>query len=66
MFCFFHLGSDAQLEVTEQGDNVHVAVKHRRVEPFEFNVAYQQLEELLSDSAKLERFLLEEVTPHRR
>jgi len=66
LFCFFHLGSDVQVEILHQEKTLQISVAHHRVEPFQFTVSYLRLEELLKDSFQLERFLLDEILSHRR
>ncbi len=66
LFCFFHLGSDAQLEVVVEGDQLRVTLEQHRITPLTFTLSYERLEEMLADSAKLENFMLDEITPHRR
>jgi hypothetical protein len=66
LFCLFHLGSDVQLNLEEEEDQLVVSLQHHRIEPLEFRISYAQLEDFLEDTAQLERFLLEEITSHRR
>ncbi len=66
LFCLFHLGSDVQMNLREEAGQVVVSLQHHRIESLEFRIAYPQLEEFLDDTAQLERFLLEEITSHRR
>ncbi len=66
LFCLFHLGSDVQMNLREETDHLLVSLQHHRIEPLEFRISYAQLEDFLEDSAQLERFLLEEITSHRR
>jgi len=66
LFCLFHLGSDVQMNLREETDHLLVSLQHHRIEPLEFRISYSQLEDFLEDTAQLERFLLEEITSHRR
>ena len=66
MFVFFHLGADARLSVEDQSDPIRCHVEHSRVEPFSFAVSLDQLKTFLDDPVGLERFLLEQLTSHRR
>jgi hypothetical protein len=66
LFCLFHLGSDVQVELREETDHLWVLLEHHRIDPVQFRIPYPQLQEFLADSAQLERFLLEEITSHRR
>ena len=66
LFCFFHLGSDAQLEVLEEADQLRVRLEQHRITPLTFTLTYQRLEEMLADSAELENFMLDQIISHRR
>lgn len=66
LFCFFHLGSDAQLEVVEEGDQLRVTLEQHRITPLTFTLSYERLEAMLADSTELENFMLNEIIPHRR
>lgn len=66
LFCFFHLGADADIQVEEREDHLEISLNHHRVDPLQFLVSYRRLDELEGDPAQLERFMLEEITPHRR
>lgn len=66
LFCFFHLGSDAHLELVEEGNQLRVTLEQHRIKPLTFTLSYERLEEMLADSTELENFMLNEITPHRR
>ena len=66
LFCFFHLGADADAQVEEQEDHLEIHLNHHRVDPLQFRVSYRRLSELVEDPAQLECFMLEEIAPHRR
>ena len=66
LFCFFHLGSDVQLEVVVQENQLWVTLEQHRITPLTFTLSYERLEEMLADSTELEKFMLNEITPHRR
>jgi len=66
LFCLFHLGSDVEMKLEEEADQLVVSLQQHRIEPLEFRIAFAQLEDFLEDTALLERFLLEEITSHRR
>ncbi len=66
LFCLFHLGSDVQMNLREETDHLFVSLQHHRIEPLEFRISYPRLKDFLEDTAQLERFLLEEITSHRR
>ena len=54
------------MSLREETDHLRISLQHHRIEPLEFSIAYAQLEDFLEDTAQLERFLLEEITSHRR
>ncbi len=66
LFCFFHLGSDAHLEVVEEENQLRVTLEQHRITPLSFTLPYQRLEEMLADSIELENFMLNEITPYRK
>lgn len=65
-FLFFHLGADAEVAFREQPGALSISVQHRRVSPFEFTLDRHRLEDLLAKPDELERFLLHQLTLHRR
>ncbi|MEE8350148.1 MAG: hypothetical protein V3R94_11285 [Acidobacteriota bacterium] len=66
LFCLFHLGADAQLEVVEEGNQLRVSLEQHRIMPLTFSVSYERLEAMLDDSVQLENFMLDEIISHRR
>jgi len=66
LFCFFHLGSDARLEVLEEADQLRVRLEQHRITPLTFTLSFRRLEEMLVDSADLENFMLDQIISHRR
>lgn len=66
LFFFFHLGSDAHLEIEEAPEQVQVRIEHRRVEPFELAIPYERVPSLLSHPRELEQLLLDQLNSHRR
>ncbi|MBI4444919.1 MAG: hypothetical protein HY645_03335 [Acidobacteria bacterium] len=65
-YVFFHLGSDAVVEFEEQAEALKVRLAHRRVEPFEFLLPWDELSSLLDHPRSLEDYLLEQFLSHRR
>ncbi len=54
------------MNLREETNHLLVSLQHHRIEPLEFRISYAQLEDFLEDTTQLERFLLEEITSHRR
>ncbi len=54
------------MNLEEEEDQLVVSLQHHRIEPLEFRIAYSQLADFLENTEQLERFLLEEITSHRR
>ncbi len=54
------------MDLEEEADQLVVSLQHHRIEPVEFRISCAQLQDFLEDTAQLERFLLEEITSHRR
>lgn len=65
-FVFFHLGSDARVEFREGPQELEIAIDHPRVHPFRFSLSPEQVRELLEEPSRLEDFLLDQLTLHRR
>ncbi|MFQ5740731.1 MAG: hypothetical protein ACE5JX_17140 [Acidobacteriota bacterium] len=66
MFVFFHLGSDASVEVREEKEALVVALRHHRVEPFDIRIRRSELGTLVGDPARFENMMLDYLTAHRR
>jgi len=66
LFTFFHLGSDAEVRMTESETALVVSVAHSRVVPFEFTLSWNEVGELLADPNRFEAFMLDYLTRHRR
>jgi hypothetical protein len=66
LFCFFHMGSDTQINLRDDTDGLHVEIAHRRVTPFEFTVPWPQLQALAADADSFERLMLDYLTRYRR
>ncbi len=65
-FFFFHLGADAQISIRDGQDRLTVSVSHQRVEPFQFRVLDDQLENFSCSEKAFEGFLLEQLNFYRR
>ena len=65
LFCFFHLGSDAEIVVETREEGVRVVIAHRRVTRFEFLVSWAELPALLSAPLQFEEFMLKHLTRNR-
>ena len=66
LFTFFHLGSDAKISIAEGAEGLTVSVAHSRVAPFEFDLSWPEIEELVGDPSRFEGFLLDHLTRYRR
>lgn len=65
-FVFFHLGSDAQVAVTEGPAGIEIVVEHPRVHRFTAKVDTQQLRQIAEHPDHLETILLEYLSKNRR
>jgi len=66
LFVFFHLGSDACIEVRDSDSGLFFSFRHDRIEPFEFELSRDQVRESLEFPDRLETRLLDYLTRHRR
>jgi hypothetical protein len=66
LFSFFHLGSDARIDIAEGVEGLRVSVAHSRVTPFEFRLSWPEVEQLLADPSRFEAFWLDYLTRYRR
>jgi hypothetical protein len=66
LFSFFHLGSDAKIDIAESSEGLKVSVEHSRVVPFEFRLSWAEIEQLLAEPSRFESFMLDCLTRHRR
>ena len=66
LFCFFHLGSDAEINVREDTEGLKVTISHKRVTPFEFIVPWAQVQSIAGDSDRFEALMLGHLTRYRR
>lgn len=65
-FVLFHLGSDARVKVDSGENGLTVAISHIRVESFRLELSWEQVQDLVGDDERLEDFLLDQLTIHRR
>ncbi|HUG43179.1 MAG TPA: hypothetical protein VMN76_02955 [Acidobacteriota bacterium] len=63
---FFHLGSDAVIELVEDPEGIRVSLTHPRVRPFQMQLTAKQIEKLVTDPTLFEQAFLEQLTRHRR
>lgn len=65
-FVFFHLGSDATVELEEASGGLNVRLAHRRIESFQFTLSELEVESFCKDPQSFEEFMLDHLTTHRR
>ncbi len=65
-FVFFHLGSDAKVEVQSSDDGFRLSIGHRRVSPIEFDLDSGKVADFSRQPELFEEFLLDLLTRHRR
>ena len=65
-FVFFHLGSDADVEVRNLDSGLSFSFSHQRIESFVFELSLEEIHSVLENPEKLETFLLNQLTRHRR
>lgn len=65
-FVFFHLGSDAEIRIEEQGSVLEVSIAHRRVHRHSFTLDESLLTRLGESDDDFEEFMLEQLRRHRR
>jgi hypothetical protein len=65
-FVFFHLGSDARVEVRNSPSGLSFSLIHQRIHPFQFELGKSRLKSLLKDLRQLENEFLNQLTRHRR
>ncbi|RPI24772.1 MAG: hypothetical protein EHM61_16150 [Acidobacteria bacterium] len=66
LFAFFHLGSDARIDVNESESGVEISVAHSRVVPFDLSLCWAEVEDLVADPARFEALMLDQLTRYRR
>ena len=64
-FVFFHLGVDAKVESREEDPGLHFRIQHERVQPFDFELTWVQVEQMTTDPELLEDYLLEYLARYR-
>ena len=65
-FVFFHLGVDAKVELREEDPGIHFRIQHERVQSFDFELTWVQVEQMTTDPELLEDYLLEHLARYRR
>ncbi len=65
-FVFFHLGSDARVEVGESEAGLTVSFEHPRVHAFHWRLRDEEAAGLAADPRRFEDAMLEQLTTHRR
>lgn len=63
---FFHLGSDAVVEIAEIPEGIRVSLEHPRIHPIQIQLSPTRIEELVADPALFEQAFLEQLTRHRK
>ena len=66
LFSFFHLGSDARIDIAEDAEGLKVSVAHSRVAPFKFKLSWPEVEQLLATPSRFEEFWLDHLTRYRQ
>jgi len=66
LFSFFHLGSDARIDIQGGTEGLKIFVAHSRVSPFEFTLSWPEVEDLLGDPSRFEGLMLDCLTRYRR
>ncbi len=64
-FAFFHLGTDAKIESREEPQGLGFRIRHDRVQPFDFELTWVQVEQMGTDPELLEDYLLEYLARYR-
>ena len=65
-FVFFHLGSDARIDIRTQADGLQVCLAHSRIHPCGFELSASEVDRLAADDQGFENFLLQQLTRYRR
>ncbi len=65
-FVLFHLGSDARVEVDLGDCGLSIEISHLRVKSIRMEMSWEQVQALAGDGERLEDFLLDQLTIHRR
>ncbi len=64
-FVFFHLGADAKIDSREDNQGLSFRIQHERVQPFDFELSWMQIEQMTTDPELLEGYLLEYLARYR-
>jgi len=65
-FVFFHLGSDATVQVEKTPVSIKITLEHRRVQAFQFTLEDSEIEIFARSPEAFEAFMLDHLTQHRR
>ncbi len=65
-FVFFHLGSDAKLEIRDGAASLRVELEHKRIHDLEFEIDAARLRRLVAEPTLFEEMMLEYLVSHRR
>ena len=65
-FVLFHLGSDARVEVDLGDSGLSAEISHLRVKSFRMELSWERVQALTGADERLEDFLLDQLTIHRR
>lgn len=65
-FVFFHLGADADVRLEPSSETLQVTISHRRVRPMRLTLAWGEIAELVGSPEAFERYMLGQLTHHRR
>ncbi len=65
-FVFFHLGSDAKLEIQEELESLAVKLEHPRIRPLGFTIETARLRRVLAEPVLFEEMMLEYLVTYRR
>ena len=64
-FVFFHLGTDAKIDLREDNQGLGFRIQHERVQPFDFELSWMQIEQMTTDPELLEDYLLDYLARYR-
>ncbi len=65
-FVFFHLGSDAELTIDSEPEQIKVHLTHQRIHSFQFDLSVEKAGELASTPESFEDYMLDLLTQHRK
>jgi hypothetical protein len=65
-FVFFHLGSDAEIEIRQTRSGLSFSFRHQRINPFNFELSNHKIHSLIRNPEYLESLLLDQLNRNRR